>query len=58
MQREDSIRLRTYNKILFDNLRDMMTTNLVSDELEELQVSIIRVTTCTYVMLEVYLCIE
>ncbi|XP_033625881.1 putative ribosome-binding factor A, mitochondrial [Asterias rubens] len=43
VQREDSIRLRTYNKILFDNLRDMMTTNLVSDELEELQVSIIRV---------------
>ncbi|XP_022107289.1 putative ribosome-binding factor A, mitochondrial [Acanthaster planci] len=40
MRSEDSIRLRTYNKILFDNINDMMTTSLISEELEELQVTV------------------
>ncbi|XP_038068534.1 putative ribosome-binding factor A, mitochondrial [Patiria miniata] len=43
MRSEDSIRLRTYNKILFDNISDMMTTSYISEELEQLQLTVLGV---------------
>ncbi|XP_072013189.1 uncharacterized protein [Amphiura filiformis] len=38
-----SIRLKTYNTIVFENLKDVFTTNVISEELQEMQVELVAV---------------